>query len=71
MRYEITATAIPNSKNEKSPASPGRTRSGSISGAGLSKRNKIILFNMFSTYLNPANRSVSGVLVATRVMANS
>jgi hypothetical protein len=29
------------------------------------------LFNMFSIYRNPANRSVSGVLVATRVMANS
>jgi hypothetical protein len=29
------------------------------------------LFNMFSIYRNPANRSVSGVLVATRVIANS
>jgi hypothetical protein len=71
MKYEITATAIPKSKNEKRPANPGRTRSGSISGAGVSARNKIILFNMFSIYRNPANKSVSGVLVATRVMANS
>jgi hypothetical protein len=29
------------------------------------------LFNMFSIYRNPANKSDSGVLVATRVMANS
>jgi hypothetical protein len=29
------------------------------------------LFNMCSIYRNPANRSVSGVLVATRVIANS
>ena len=62
---------MPKSKNDKSPAKPGRTRSGSISGAGFSARNKIILFNIFSIYRNPANRSVSGVLVATRVMASS
>ena len=71
MKYEITATAIPKSKNEKSPAKPGRTRSGSISGAGVSAKNKMILFNMFLIYRSPANKSVSGVLVATRVMANS
>jgi len=71
MKYEIAATARPRRKNAKSPAKPGRTRSGSISGAGVSARNKIILFNMFSIYRNPANRSVSGVLDATRVIANS
>ncbi len=70
MKYEIAATARPKTKNEKSPAKPGRTRSGSISGAGVSARNKMILFNMFSIYRNPAKRSVSGVLVATRVIAN-
>jgi len=70
MKYEIAATARPRRKNAKSPAKPGRTRSGSISGAGVSARNKMILFNMFSIYRNPAKRSVSGVLVATRVIAN-
>jgi len=71
MKYEIAATARPRRKNAKRPAKPGRTRSGSISGAGVSARNKIILFNMYPIYRNPANRSVSGVLVATRVIANS
>jgi hypothetical protein len=31
----------------------------------------MILFNIYSIYRNPANKSHSGVLVATRVIANS
>ena len=65
------ATAIPKRRNVNKPKTPGLTRSGSISGAGVSDKNRIIFVNMFSIYLNPANKSVSGVLVATRVIANS
>ena len=64
------ATAVPNKKKNKRPNKPGLTRSGSISGAGVSARKRRIVVNIYAIYLNPANKSVSGVLTVTLEIAN-